>query len=82
MAEGETAQLTTYGDWYGQPGVITVDPGGNITPYDAAAYVYGLFRAEYTVEQDGSITGADPEITGGWGDGIQWNSANGNWELA
>jgi len=80
MADGETAQLTTSGDWQGDTGVVTVVVG-NVT-FDAADYIYGLFRAEYTVEQDGGITAGDPDITGGWGVGIVWDSDADNWELA
>ena len=79
MADGETAQLTAYGAWKGQTGVVTVVVG-NAT-YDAADYIYGLFRAEYTIEQDGGITSGNPDITGGWGTGIQWDTDANNWEL-
>jgi len=80
MAEGETAQLTTSGDWTGENGTVTVVVG-NVT-FDAANYVYGLFRATYTVETDGSISMGDANITGGWGTGIVWDTAADNWKLS
>jgi len=79
MADGETAQLTTFAPWDGSPSVITVVVG-NVT-FDAADYIYGLFRASYTVEQDGGITAGDPDITGGWGVGIMWDADADNWKL-
>jgi len=81
MADGETAQLTTSGDWDGSPSVVTVDSGNVTDPYDAADYIYGLFRATYTVKQDGSITAGACDYAGGWGDGIVWGTDN-NWVLA
>ena len=79
MAEGGTAKLTTYGAWDGSPDVVTVYVEATNTTYDAANYVYGLFKATYTVEEDGSISNGDP---GGWGDGIEWDGTAGNWKLA
>jgi len=83
MAEGETAQLTAFGDWDGNLNVVKVvvgGVGGNVT-YDAAEYIYGLFRATYTVGQDGSITAGACDYVGGWGDGIVWDGSAGNWKL-
>jgi hypothetical protein len=77
MAEAETAQLTTWGDWYGELDVITVVVG-NVT-YDAGDYIYGPFWATYTVQQDGSITNGYCDYPGGWGDSIIWDPVNNNW---
>lgn len=82
MADGQTGKLYTPSSgntvpWNGGPGVITVVVG-NAT-YDAADYIYGLFRAEYTIDNDGAITDGNADINGGWGLGISWDLANGNW---
>jgi len=80
MADGETAQLTTSGAWDGNPSVVTVVVGNDT--YDAADYIYGLFRASYTVNQDGSISSGTANITGGWGTGIVWDDDADNWKLS
>jgi type IV pilus assembly protein PilA len=82
MADGQTGKLTAPAsgvtvDWDGSPNQVYVVVG-NAT-YDAADYIYGLFRAEYTVDNDGAIVDGDANISGGWGSGISWDSANGNW---
>jgi hypothetical protein len=77
MADAETAQLTTWGDWHGEPDIITIAVG-NVT-YDARDYIYGEFRATYTVQQDGSITNGYCDYPGGWGDSIIWDPVNSNW---
>ena len=79
MADAETAQLdcsdgTT---WQGETGTITAT-GANSTQFDAGDYIYGLFRGIYTVNQDGSIVLGD---SNDWGDGIQWDTTNDNWEV-
>jgi len=83
MADAQSAQLdpdASYpASWQGEQLVVQA-VSGNST-YDAADYVYGLFRATYLVEQDGSIIDADPDITGGWGPSIMWESGAGNWIL-
>jgi len=77
MEDAGAAQLTTWGDWQGEPDVITV-VAGNAT-YDARDYIYGQFKATYTVQQDGSITNGYCNYPGGWGDGIIWDPVNNNW---
>jgi type IV pilus assembly protein PilA len=78
MADAETAQLDAAASaWDGSPGGVQAT-SGNIT-YDAADYVYGTFRATYDVLVDGSI---ETGYQGDWGDGISWDDANKNWELA
>lgn len=77
MADSETAQLATWGDWQGELDVIAV-VAGNVT-YDARDYIFGQFRATYTVQQDGSITNGYCNYPGGWGDCIIWDPVNNNW---
>ena len=75
--------------WAGAPGVIVAHGGGNATA-DAADYCYGPFRAMYEVSDGGAsynaskgaIVGGEADITGGWGDAIQWNDTYMNWEEA
>jgi type IV pilus assembly protein PilA len=85
MADAETGQLAsnqTYPvSWSGGPGyVYTI--GGNGTVFDAAEYVYGPFRASYSIDQDGSILTANSTITNGWGDGITWDGTVMAWVAA
>jgi hypothetical protein len=77
MAEAESAELTTWGEWQGGLDVITI-VAGNVT-YDAGDYIYGPFWATYTVQQDGSITDGYCNYAGGWGDCIIWDPVNNNW---
>ncbi|MDD5083153.1 MAG: prepilin-type N-terminal cleavage/methylation domain-containing protein [Dehalococcoidales bacterium] len=46
------------------------------------SYYSGTLKAEYTFDSSGSITAADPEIAGGWGDGITWNALSQKWVRA
>ena len=80
MADAESNALngTFPATWAGEDGVV-VAVGANNTYYDAADYCYGPFRAGYTVEDDGSITGGNPNIDGGWGPAITWDSEFMNW---
>jgi len=83
MADVGTASLTApasnaTASWNGTSGVVYVNLGGNTTS-DAANFVYGLFKAKYTVNNDGSISGGVCNYTGGWGDGIEWDYTNDNW---
>lgn len=77
MADAGTAQLTTWGDWQGESDVITVVVG-EVT-YDARDYIYGEFRATYTVQQDGSITNGYCDYPGGWGGCVIWDPINNEW---
>jgi len=82
MANAESNAVTVAGTWAGEANIITVKgPGGT---FDASEYVYGPFRAAYTVcEETGAITQGDPTITGGWGEtAIEWDSAYMNWAAA
>jgi prepilin-type N-terminal cleavage/methylation domain-containing protein len=85
MADGQTGKLTApasnlTANWDGGPNVVYVTVA-NVT-YDAADYIYGLFRAEYTIDNDGAIISGNANITGGWGSGIAWDTANGDWITA
>ena len=86
MADGEVGVLTApadgnQADWAGGNGTIYVQLGGvNGTVYDAADYVYGPFRATYTINHEGAITTAVCDYEGGWGSGIAWNSTVQNWQ--
>ena len=83
MADAESNNITvTAGPWAGQAGCVEVTgPAGT---FDAADYVYGPFRAAYTVndsDDKGAITSGDSSIDGGWGGAIQWSTAYLNWEV-
>jgi len=85
MADGQTGKLTAPAAnvtvaWRGGPNVVYVDVGAD--HFDAAEYIYGLFRAEYTIDNDGAITDGNADITDGWGSGIAWDAANDNWITA
>ena len=81
MADAESNNITVTGVWAGEAAMVTVTgPSGT---FDAADYVYGPFRAAYTVnssDDKGAITSGDSSIDGGWGGGIQWSSDFLNWE--
>jgi len=81
MADAESNNVTVSGAWAGEANIVMVTgPSGT---FDASAYVYGPFRAAYTVDDatnKGAITNGDPTILGGWGGGIQWSPAYLNWE--
>jgi hypothetical protein len=83
MAEVETNDLQGTGPytWSGEAGTI-IAVGADNTTADASDFCYGPFRAEYTVNDEGGIVYGNPDITGGWGTGIQWNSSFMNWEEA
>jgi len=90
MADGETGLLTApagnaTADWAGETGTIWVEEGTNSTgydalDYDAADYVYGPLRADYTISGYGEIITATCNASGQWGAGIVWNPAVMNWE--
>jgi type IV pilus assembly protein PilA len=85
MADGETGLLTNplgsaTADWSGGNGTIYVTVG-NVT-FDGADYVYGPFRATYTINGYGEITTASCNGTGQWGSAITWNGEVMNWEAA
>ena len=82
MADGETGLLTTplgnaTAPWSGGPSVITVVVGN--TTFDANNYVYGPFRATYTINGYGQITTASCNVTGQWGAAIAWDGDHHNW---
>ena len=85
MAAVESSDISVNGTaWAGEPNYVVITGANNVTA-DAATYCYGPFRAAYTVSDNstvglGAITYGDPEITGGWGGGIQWNDTYMNWE--
>jgi len=86
MATVESSNITVAGTaWAGQPDYIVAHGAGNLTS-DAADFCYGPFRAAYTVSTNattiGAITSGDPDITGGWGDAIVWDSIYMNWIAA
>ena len=84
MADGGTGLLATPSGnatttWSGESGKITAV--ANIT-YDAADYIYGPFRATYTVNGYGEILSGNCTGDGQWGSGIRWNTDTGAWEPA
>ena len=50
MADAGASSLSSTGTWWGESDTITADS------YDAATYIYGMFKAGYTVSSSGSIT--------------------------
>jgi len=92
MADGETGLLTSPAagsplEWHGQVGQIWVESGTNTSgwdaaDFDAADYIYGPLRANYTIDHYGEITTASCNETGQWGAGIVWDPAVKNWEAA
>ena len=76
MADGEVGVLTAPGanataDWSGGNGTIYVTVGSDT--WDASDYVYGPFRATYTIDHEGAILTATCNTTGQWGTGIVWD---------
>ena len=85
MADGETGLLTAPSGnatttWSGEDGQVYVTVG-NVT-FDAQDYVYGPFRATYTVNGYGEILSGTCNGTGQWGSGILWDAAVANWKAA
>jgi len=83
MADAETGTLddSGYGLWPGGNGTIFATSTSNVT-FDASEYVYGPFRAEYDIDQEGAILSGNAMIDGGWGDAIVWNSTVQSWSAA
>ena len=80
MADAESSVVVGHAMWQGGDEVYAVATDG-VTLYYASNYTYGPFRAAYTVENTGSITGGvSTNITNGWGPSIQWSTAFSNWE--
>ena len=89
MADAESNVInlgvTTPVVWAGETGMVIVGSGNKTA--DAASYVYGPFRAAYTVNCDpddatygiGQIYAGDLAFAGSWGDSIIWDSAYMNW---
>jgi prepilin-type N-terminal cleavage/methylation domain-containing protein len=78
MAECQTGNLTTSGQWSGGTGYIVAC---NTTAGDAGYYLYGPLRARYTITNIGRITGADLNCTNPWSN-IVWDATNANWKTA
>ena len=91
MADAGSNNVTVAGPWAGNSSVVVAHgPSGS---FDAADYIYGPFRAAYSVNQwrsddvtnnplkygIGQIYLGDASITGGWGDAIAWDGAYMNW---
>jgi prepilin-type N-terminal cleavage/methylation domain-containing protein len=84
MATVESSNITVAGTaWAGQPNYVVAHGANNATA-DASDFCYGPFRAAYTVSTNattiGAITFGDPDIDGGWGPSISWNSTYMNWQ--
>jgi prepilin-type N-terminal cleavage/methylation domain-containing protein len=83
MADGETGLLSApvgnaTDTWSGESGTVYVTVGN--TTYDASKYIYGPFRATYTVNGYGEILSGTCNATGQWGDGIEWDDDLDNWK--
>ena len=102
MADAESNRVQVEGGgatvgWAGAEAVVYICIGG-VTPvtgtkgvnyFDAADYIYGPLRAEYTVvawasnvTNPGAILTGNSQITGGWGDTIAWDYCVTNWAMA
>ena len=98
MADAESNLIITGGStnvtWAGESGTIIV-PGTDGIDRDASSYIYGPFRAVYTVNVDpdsgvygiGQIThgDCDPGTSGldkPWGTAIEWATEFMNWRTA
>lgn len=91
MADGESGQLggTSWPvAWGGQNATVWVDGQGGVddgydpgVDYDAADYIYGSFRATYTVNVNGDIVYGSCNGSGQWND-IEWDSMYMNWKAA
>ena len=77
MADAGASSLSSSGDWDGSAGVVTATDGTNT--YDAADYIYGKFKATYTVTANGEITNGVVLSSGGWS-GIVWDNTTSNWK--
>ena len=103
MADAESNRVQVDGGgatvgWAGAEAVVYICVGDGVTPtngtkgvnyFDAADYIYGPLRAEYTVvawasnvTNPGAITAGNSQITGGWGDTIAWDICVTNWAMA
>lgn len=89
MADGETGLLTfpsgyNTTKWSGENETVWVEsgdtPGYDSQDFDAADYIYGPFRATYTVNGYGEILGGSCNGSGHWGNSIRWNSTFMNWD--
>lgn len=77
MAECQSGNLTSTGQWSGGFGVIIAC--GNATGSgDAGYYLYGPLRARYTITSAGRITTADLVCTNPWSN-IHWTNTTNNW---
>jgi len=73
VAEGETVS------WDGSPDVIKIQVAGLGDPIDASEFVYGPFRAAYTVDHRGAIIWGYCDYEGGWGPNIGFHPTFLNW---
>jgi prepilin-type N-terminal cleavage/methylation domain-containing protein len=85
MADGQTGLLTAPSGnatttWAGEEFSVYVTVGA--VTYDASDYIYGPFRATYTVNGYGQILSGTCDGNGQWGTGIQWSVATRNWAVA
>jgi len=102
MADAESNRVQVDGGgatvgWAGAEAVVYICIGDGVTPvtgtkgvnyFDAADYIYGPLRAEYTVvawasnvTNPGALTAGNSQIAGGWGDTIAWDYCVMNWAL-
>jgi len=88
MADGETGFLTEPVNgvpvgWAGGNGTVWVESGNStgwdVDDFDASDYLYGPFRATYTIDHVGAILGATCNGTGQWGTGIIWDGTVRAW---
>ena len=81
----ETWEPWTAGElvWSGQAGMIVIR-GTDGKYYDASSYIYGPFRAEYSIDATGAVVWGESDpanvttVANPWGSGIFW-SENDNW---
>jgi prepilin-type N-terminal cleavage/methylation domain-containing protein len=71
-----TANNNTTG-WDGSAGEVYCVAGSPAVTYDAHSYLHGTFKAFYTVDPNGDITGIG--TSGYTWSGIHWDATVGNW---
>jgi len=91
MSDGETGLLTAPSttnttSWSGEEQKVWIEsghvPGYDAADYDAADYIYGPFRATYTVNGYGDILSGTCDGPEQWGTAIVWNTTYSNWGAA
>lgn len=82
LFDANTSQLSTYTAWNGSSGKVqatgTADNGSSVTT-DAANYVNGAFKATYTFNVSGTLTGATNGGANGSWSGIAFNTTTLAW---